>query len=108
MWQEWTSADGRMLHHCRTSELVKENGVTEEKLGRHVQEYSSRTMVKKGQNSLRMAYTHITHVKAISLGIDHLVIKQSRSPWSHQEAVSLMELIRLIYLLIYSYLLTYL
>jgi len=67
-------------------------------MGRHVQEYSSRTTVKKGQKLLRMAYTHTTHVQAIALGIDHLVIKQPGSPWFHQEVVSLMRLIRLMYL----------
>jgi len=75
--------------------------VTEDLMGRHVQEYSSSTTAKKGQKSLRMAYTHTTNVKAISLGIDHLVIKQSSCPWFHQEAVSLMGLIRFIYLFIY-------
>jgi hypothetical protein len=68
---------------------VKENGVTEDSMSRHVQEYCSRITVKKGQTSLRMAYTHTTHG-------DHLVIKQSSSPWFHQEAVSLIGLIRLI------------
>jgi len=66
--------------------------VTDDSMGRHVQKYSSRTTVKKGQKSLRMAYTHTTHVKAISLGIDHLVIKQYSSPWFHQEAFSRMGL----------------
>lgn len=76
--------------------------MTEDSMGRHVQEYSSSTTVKKGQKSLRMAYTYTTHVEAISLGVDHLVIKQSSSPWSHQEAVSLMGLIRFIYLFVYK------
>jgi hypothetical protein len=70
--------------------------VTEDSMGRHVQEYSSRTTVKEGQKSLRMVYTHTTHVEAISLGVDHLVIKQSSSPWFQQEAVSLIGLLRLI------------
>jgi hypothetical protein len=45
-----------------------------------------------------MVYTHTIHVQAISLGIDHLVIKQSSSSGFHQEAVSLTGLTRLIYL----------
>jgi hypothetical protein len=77
--------------------------VTEDSMGRHAQECSSRTTVKKVQKSLRMAHTHTTHAKAVSLGIDHLVIKQSSSPWFYQEAVSLMGLIRLIYLFIKGY-----
>jgi hypothetical protein len=42
-------------------------------------------------------------VNVTSLGIAHLVIKHSISPWFHQQAVALVGLMRLIYLLIYLF-----
>jgi hypothetical protein len=71
--------------------------VIEDPMGRHAKECSSRTKVKKGQTPLRMEYTHTTYVRGISLGIDHLMIKQSSSPWFHQEPFSFMGLSRFIY-----------
>jgi len=47
-----------------------------------------------------MEYTHATPVKATSLGISHLVTKNSSFPWFHKDAVAFMGLIRFIYYLL--------
>jgi hypothetical protein len=77
----------------------KGNGAPKDPMGRHVQECSRKKMsTTNSQRPVRMEYTHITSVKMTSLGLAHLVIKHSRSPWFHQKPVALVGLIRLIYL----------
>jgi hypothetical protein len=67
----------------------KENSATEDAIGKHVQQSSRRTIVTNSQKSARIQHTHIKHVKAISLGIAHLVTQHSSFIWYHQEAVDL-------------------
>lgn len=80
-----------------------ENGASKDPMGRHVEESSRRKMgTTNSQKPVRMEYTHTTSVKTTSLGLAHLTIKPSRSPWFHQKAVVLVGLVWLIYLLYYA------
>jgi hypothetical protein len=77
-----------------------ENGAPKDPMGRHVPESSRRKMATtNSQKPARLEYTHTTSVKTTFLGLAHIVIKHSRSPWFHQKAVVIVGLIRLNYLL---------
>jgi hypothetical protein len=91
----WNEMSTRYINVGRRNRQ-NENWATEDPMGRHVQESSRRTMVTNSQNPTSMEQINTTSVKATCLGTAHLVIKHSRSPWFHQEAVALMGLIRLI------------
>jgi len=60
-------------------------------------------VTSNSQKPVRMEYTHTRSVKTTSLGLAHLVIKHSRSPWFQKTAVALVGLIRFIYLFIYGF-----
>jgi hypothetical protein len=80
------------------------NGAPKDPMGRHVQECSRRKMATTNiQKPVRMEYTHITSVKTTSIGLTHIVIKHSLSPWFHEKPVALVGLIGHIYLLIYLF-----
>jgi hypothetical protein len=73
-----------------------QNSATEDPIGRHVQE-NSRTLVTNSKKSLKTEHTHITHVKATSIGIAHPMTKHWRFLWYQHKTAALMGLTGFIY-----------
>ena len=67
----------------------KKNWATEEPMGRHVEEGSTRKVKTNSQKPVRKENIHTTSAKVTSLGIAHLLIKYSISPWLHQDQLIL-------------------
>ena len=76
----------------------QENTALEDPIGRHVQKSSGRVMITNSQNWCEWSEFTPLSTKVPSLGVPQRVIKPPSSLWLRQEAIALMELIRLIYL----------